>query len=84
MKVPVGMGVVVPAYRILEILELPILKELREDFRRRMESDMSATPTMARASGSRPPTTDENPSHKEDFTRLLNAAVKPPQSDEQT
>lgn len=31
-----------------------------------------------------PPTTDENPRHKEDFNYLLDAAVKGPQSNDQT
>jgi hypothetical protein len=34
--------------------------------------------------GTEPPTTDENPQHKEDFNRLLGEAVKGPKSDEKT
>jgi hypothetical protein len=82
MTVPVGMGVVVPASRILEVLESPVMNERRVHVRRAVADASAATPQAAlrldnsladSSSGS-----DANPSHREDFTSLLNAAVKKP------
>lgn len=42
--VPVGMGVVVPASKIVEVLELPILKERRDAARRERELSNAAEP----------------------------------------
>ena len=56
MTVPVGMGVVVPAARIVDILELPELKEPRDAARRKRELERAATPQSTGVSGSDKPT----------------------------
>jgi hypothetical protein len=56
-RVPVGMGVVVPARRIVEILNMPKAKEHRQKFLR----DWEASNTASTNSAISPPTTDANP-----------------------
>lgn len=69
-KVPIGVGVVVPAERLLETLNLPQLKAQRQ--KNADAEDQASAPTTDAA-----PVSD-NPTHKEDFTNLLRAAVKGP------
>lgn len=77
-KVPVGIGIVVPADKILEVLELPVLK----DFRVRRQAAIAAEMTTVEAER-KPATTADNPSHSEDFNRLLTSvATKKPQDDQ--
>lgn len=76
-----GIGVVIPGQRVLELIDHPDLKGRREEIvaKKKRESgfveDAVKRPT--------PPTVD-NPHHKEDFTRLLNAAAKKPKRGERT
>lgn len=67
---PLGMGVVVPVDRLLEILNKPDLQLAREGKANRHSHVEEAT------LDSLPPSTNEISRHKEDFTALLNAAVK--------
>jgi hypothetical protein len=85
LTVPVGMGVVVPAARIVEILELPHLKEPRDAARKRRDLENAAMPQSTGVGASEKPTTRpveaeanpaENPAHREDFNRLVGAASK--------
>lgn len=69
-KVPYGVGVVVPAQKIIEVLEMPELKEARKKETERRSRAMAPT------TDSLPASTSENPRHKEDFTRLVGAAAK--------
>jgi Trypsin-like peptidase domain len=74
-KVPVGMGVAMPAERIIDILDGEELKMMREAFKQK------AAEAKAASMDSAFPTKEaENPAHKEDFTRLLGAAAKSKQS----
>ena len=90
-RVPVGMGVVVPISKVGEILEMPEAKEAREMLKRKREEenaaspnsilkpDADAAPALADASLD-PLANDANPTHREDFMRLVGAAArKPPQ-----
>jgi hypothetical protein len=78
---------VVPAWKIFELLEAPALKDKHEELEKKIIADMKKGPSsgavQAFASGaSSPPATDANPTHREDFTNLLNAAAqKPAQED---
>ncbi len=76
--IPAGMGVVVPAERILEVLDLPELKQMREKFERLQPERSAATLDSAL------PTKAENPRHREDFNRLLDAAGKGKRSTDRT
>lgn len=81
-RVPVGIGIVVPAQKIIETLELEELVDMRKKIKETRENKAvleaattdSAFPVTRINSG--------NPSHKEDFMRLANeAAKKQPQDD---
>lgn len=73
-RVPVGMGIAVPAYKLLELLEMP---EVVENRNRRIaeEGAVNEDSALPRPEKQEPPTTDENPQGKEDFNSLLDAAV---------
>jgi hypothetical protein len=72
-NVPIGLGMVVPAQRIWELLQMPVFKPLQE----KRLSQGAASPASVASLAS-----DENPKHREDFTSLLKAASKtPPQGD---
>ena len=77
-----GIGVVIPAQRILDIVYSPDLVSLREQVIENMKKKSGFVADSA--AGKAPATKDENPRHKEDFSRLLDAAVKDPQSTDQT
>jgi hypothetical protein len=67
---PSSMTIVVPAKQILELLDMKKLKDQRE------ARDKSAKPSsMVQESAVAVPAAD-NPDHKEDFMRLLNAAAQ--------
>lgn len=74
-KVGVGIGIVVPAPFIQDVLDMPQIKEQREQAKRAVKEATAMTTDTA------PPTTDENPQHREDFSRLLDAAVPVNKSD---
>ncbi len=84
-----GIAVVIPAKRILEALDHPDQLQRRHDYmEKRKKRDTGFVPTSAGANFSAvtaigvEPESD-NPTHKEDFTRLLNAAArKRPQGDQ--
>jgi len=77
--VPSSMTVVVPAWRVSELLDMPIFKEQRE--MREKKAIKNGKPKIIPEVAEAAPETD-NPDHKEDFTRLLNAAAKAkPQAD---
>lgn len=71
-----GMTCVAPAWSIVDTLNLPKFKNIRAKadimLKRKLEEDAAKTPVAE----STPPTTGENPQHREDFSRLLNAAAK--------
>ena len=68
--VPRGVNVVVPLEKILEVIDQPKLLAVREGALA-MEEDAKLPVKTARV----PPTTADNPRHREDFSRALNAAV---------
>ena len=77
--VPVGMGIVIPAPRITDILELEVIQAMRKEAVRKRDEGF---PLRALASTIARPSTDENPTHREDFSRLLDVAAKtPPRAD---
>jgi hypothetical protein len=81
--VPVGMGIVAPAQRIVEILRSTGLSDEREKMRKIWLKNRAATQTSA-PHPKETPTAPEasNPHGKEDFMSLLTAAAtKKPQAD---
>ncbi len=75
---------VVPAWKILETLEVPKLKdrqkELEDNFHKQFAKSGAAEPSFAGPT----PSPDNPTDHKERFNRLLGAAVKRPKSSGQT
>jgi hypothetical protein len=78
-----GIAVALPTQAILDLLNSGPAKEgrMREIENKRKQS--GARPASAiRESSSSPPSTDANPTHREDFNRLLGAAARtPPRED---
>ena len=72
---------VVPAWKILELMEVPALRDKHDkataDLKKWQENlrDGAAVPAAASDEG-HPPSNDANPNHREDFNSLLNAAVR--------
>lgn len=81
-----GMSCVLPAWSILEVLNLPALVSERARVNALWaKQSRPAVPDAMSTSGENGglyPSNDENPMHREDFSRLLNVAAKtPPQDD---
>ena len=74
-QVPIGMGLVIPAQRILEVLVSKEAEAERKPLREQQLLDRAAQPNAAPAR-SGPPTTADNPRHKEAFNSLVDAAAK--------
>ncbi|MDR3483944.1 MAG: hypothetical protein P4M05_03430 [Bradyrhizobium sp.] len=72
-----GVGVVVPAYKIIETLNQPDMKAERDKMADRAEKD-AATPDSLPIEEGSPPASDANPNHREDFMRLVGAAARKP------
>ena len=79
LRVPVGMGIVVPIKRLWEILEMPELKKHRAEIKEKREVKKAASLDSVFIDGS---STDDNPNHREDFTRLVGAASQKQQQDD--
>jgi hypothetical protein len=81
-----GMMGVIPSWKLLAIIEGPEMKSIVERTRLMLEStkDRVSLDTAAPSRGGEasPPATDANPTHREDFTRLLGAATKTPRSED--
>jgi hypothetical protein len=77
-----GMTIVIPAWRISELLDLEVFEMARQDRDERRREGWAKRPTPEAESASS--STDANPTHREDFTRLLGAAVRKPGSEDQT
>jgi hypothetical protein len=77
-----GIGVVLPIAYAIEAVEQPLIHEKRVATMKKPNQDRGFMADSAKKSA--PSTTPDNPSHKEDFTRLLDAATAKRQSDDQT
>lgn len=70
-RIPVGMGIVVPSERILELVkDHPDLKKHRAEIREKTAAENAAV------TDSDLPATDANPNHREDFNSLVGAAAR--------
>lgn len=75
-RIPAGMGIVVPATRISEIiLGDPRLKKQRDEINEKRRNERAAVMDSASVLSGLP-ANDENPTHLEDFTRLVGAAAR--------
>jgi hypothetical protein len=76
-RVPVGMGIVVPCEHITELLMSDNkLKTHRKEARERHVDSIAAVTDSALDRDVAPPATDANPTHLEDFTRLVDVAAR--------
>ena len=73
-----GMTLAIPAEAILELLNMPKLKQERDKIFEDQRRASGLTPRAELATPTEPDA--ENPQHREGFTALLNAAVKKPKS----
>ena len=82
--VPVGMGIVVPAHRIIEIMELPDVKANREKFLEKYRTPAASPQSVPRpaALADAGLATDENPTHRVGFNSLLSAAAQKQKQDD--
>ncbi len=69
-----GMTCVIPAWEIMEVLEMASLKGKQK------RPSASGSALAPRPEAVSPPAADANPNHREDFTSLLNAAARKPES----
>ena len=81
-----GIGVVIPVEKIMETIDQPELVEMRRksaiEHRKKYgaSSDCAGDDGPAQPAESvAPPATGPNPKHREDFTRLVNAAARKPE-----
>jgi hypothetical protein len=76
-RVPVGMGLVVPGERIIELIRNhPAIKEERRKQREARLKRDAATMDSALPSSSSDSPNDANPNHREDFNSLVIAAAR--------
>lgn len=75
-----GMTCVAPAWKLMELLEIDKLKKRRAIIEQKFLEKLKDEPPAPKAESASP----ENPQHKEDFNRLLGAAVQKPKQDDQT
>jgi hypothetical protein len=77
LKIPSSMAVVVPAWEVVNLLNLPIFQAQRNKRgeQRQRELDQKNTPEPE-ANETAHPASDENPTHLKDFTRLVDVAAR--------
>jgi len=71
-RVPLGMGVVIPTAKLIELMESPQMEKKRAEIYAERETKVHAAELDSVKSSFK----TENPEHKEDFNSLLIAAVK--------
>ena len=74
-----GMMGVIPAWKLEEMLAMPKIKKVIDDAQQAFLNERGPPKVSLDSAG-----TVENSTHREDFNRLLGAAVKPPKSSDQT
>jgi hypothetical protein len=68
-----GFGIVLPIERIFDVMESEAMKKMMDEA---IERQTRVRPAGSPISANETPVADENPTHREDFNSLLNAAVK--------
>jgi hypothetical protein len=76
-RVSLGVGIVVPYERILEVLEMPEAKTQRAEIIAGRQMPAARLDSSAKTRANRaPPSTDANPNHLPDFNRLVDVAAR--------
>jgi hypothetical protein len=79
-SVHTGIGVVIPVEKIIETIQHPDLIAMRKTIVEKLRESGATSDLLADdASKSSPSASDENPTHREDFTRLVGAAARKPE-----
>jgi hypothetical protein len=76
-----GISTIVPAEDVIEVLGQPDLAEMRMTDERKLQEGLDV-PTVMRPTANdtdAPPANDANPTHREDFMRLVGAAARKPE-----
>lgn len=80
LRIPNSMAIVVPAWEIGPLLNLPIFLDQRLGreaiMREKAKTENTADPESVVEEPSAPPSIDANPKHLEDFTRLVDVAAR--------
>lgn len=76
-KLHSGIAIVVPSEKIVETINQDMLKKMREETAKKAMAGSDTVPDVASVEEE-----SENPSHKEDFIRLLGEAVSSPPTDD--
>lgn len=79
-----GMTCVLPAWTILEVLNMPKLKAIRDADNAFFAEKYRREGKPPNSESAVPPDSDENPKHREDFTSLVNEAARKRPQDDQT
>ncbi len=79
-----GIGVVIPAQKIAETINQPDLEQQRQAIASAQNESGGAVPDVDLNGELELPTKGENPQHRGDFNRLLDAAARGKRSDDQT
>lgn len=79
-----GMTCVCPATSIMEVLQMPSLKKQRQEQEKIWAKRLAGTGLPVAEGAIKDHDEAANPAHREDFNRLLGAAVKPPKPSDQT
>lgn len=77
LRIEGGMTIVVPAWRISDLLDRPEFKMRRKDRDEKRRASWEKLPVPeAEGESASPPASDENSNHQEDFKRLLGEAAR--------
>jgi hypothetical protein len=76
-----GMTLAIPAWIIRDFLDMPKMKKEREEALKEILSARGSGRVPITESAS-PPANGENPTHREDFTRLVGAAARKPKQED--
>ena len=71
-----GMTCILPAWHILEVLNMPAAKSHRDRFESNLRAQLAVDTKTPIAEHVPSHATDDNPTHREDFNRLLSAAAQ--------
>jgi hypothetical protein len=71
-----GMMGVIPMWRIMDVIDSPKMKNLRDGLEQEVKKIRSSQVSLDVADKGVPPAGDENPDHLKDFTRLVDLAAK--------
>jgi hypothetical protein len=82
LRIPSSMAVVVPSWEIFNLLDLPefqVERRKRDELMKENRDDENIPEPQVIDPSAAPPANGENPTHREDFMRLVGAAARKPE-----